>query len=355
MHFTITESSGQTDPGGQSGPPISVQDIQQTTSKNLSKTQSGLPFSGHSTGTTLGQYYPGQTSEQGFNTGMPLPSQLGTGNVGDTSSGQPKFVRPPTTGQKTTVPLLPGQQNLSNLQGQQNMSSSSLPEQRSLSSSLIQGQLHLPGHPLPTQQNHNNTLTQGVHGQQNLSGPPLSKQNLSGPILQGQSNLSGPPLPGPPLQTQQYPSLQGQQKSGHSYLEPTNMPISNLHGQSSLSVPPLMGQQNISPPPMPGQQNIITPPLTNQQSFNRPPLVGQQNLSSPQVHPPVPGQPVGQMINPAMNLPQSGQRQYTSGPPMQGQSMGNPLGFNRNPPGAMPNYQHTGYQSYNNVCLQKYF
>ncbi|XP_054002106.1 protein transport protein Sec24C isoform X2 [Hylaeus anthracinus] len=301
---TSSGSTRQTDPGGQSGPPVPGQDIQQHTSASTipSTTQSGLPFSGHSTGTTLGQYYPAASPDSGFKAGLPLPSQPGLGNVTDTSTGQPKFTRPPTTGQKSTAPPLPGQQNLSTIPlGQQNVSSSSSSGQQSLSTPLIPGQMH-------------------------LSGPPMSKQNLSGPPLQGQSNISGPPLPGPPLPGQ-YPPLQGQLK----------------HGQSNMSGPPLMGQQNMPPPPMSGQQNVNAPPLPNQQSYNRPPLGG-QNLTGP--HPPLPGQSVGQMMNPAMNL-QQGQKLYTPGSPMQGQSMGT-LGLNRNPPGTMPNYQQTGYQGYNN-------
>ncbi|XP_076618256.1 COPII coat complex component secretory 24CD [Colletes latitarsis] len=350
LDATPSGPSGQTDPGGQSGPSISGQDIQQqtTTSTNISTAHSGLPFSGHSTGTTSGQYYPGQTlsPEHGFNAGLSSQSQSGLGNVTDTST-QPKFTRPPPTGQKSTVSPLPGQHNLSTLplQGQQNLSNLPLQGQQNLSNLPLQGQQNVSNSPLSGQQSLSSSL---MPGQPHISGPQMSKQNLSGPPLQGQSNISGPPLPRPPLQGQQYPPLQGQQKPGHSYPESTNMAASNLHCQSNLSGPPLMGQQNIPPPPMPGQQNVNVPPTTNQQSFNRPPLVGQQNVSGPQVHPPLPGQPVGQMINSAMNVAQSAQKQYTTGPPMQRQSMGNPLGVNRNPPGTMPNYQQAGYQGYNN-------
>ncbi|KZC10745.1 PREDICTED: protein transport protein Sec24C [Dufourea novaeangliae] len=362
---------GQTDPGEKTAPPISGQDLQQTSSENLSTHQSGLPFSEHSTGSNPGKYYPGQnvSSEQGFNTG--LSTQTAQRNITDTPSGQPNFPRPPTTGQKSTGPPLPGQQNLSNLplQGQPNLSNSPLPGQQNLSGPLMSGPPNFSGPPLPSQQSQSNTATQGVHGQQNLPGlpplpkqtlsgaPPLSKQNLSGPPLPGQSNISGPPLPGPPLPG--HPSMQAQQRPNQSYLEQSNMPMSNLHGQSNLSGPPLMGQQNILPPPMsgqqniappplPGQQNIAPPPLPGQQNFNRQPFLGQQNLSGPQVPPPLPGQAMGQMMNPPSNLPQSTQRQYASNPPMQGQGIGNPLGHNRSPPGTMPGYQPAGYHGYSN-------
>nr|XP_031826697.1 protein transport protein Sec24C [Nomia melanderi]XP_031826698.1 protein transport protein Sec24C [Nomia melanderi]XP_031826700.1 protein transport protein Sec24C [Nomia melanderi]XP_031826701.1 protein transport protein Sec24C [Nomia melanderi] len=319
---------GQTDPGGKSvPPPISGQDLQQkATSKNLSTLQSGLPFSGHSTGSNLGQYYCGQnvSSEQGFNTG--LSNQSGQGNVTDAPHGQPNFPRPPTTGQKSTVSALPGQQNLPNLplQGQPNLSNSPLPGQQTLSNPLMPGQPHLSGPPLPNQQSQNNTVAQGVHEPQNLPGPPpLSKQSLS-----GQSNLPGPQIPGPPLPGQQYPPMLGQQ--------------SNLHSQSNLPGPPLMGQQNMPPLPMSGQPNIGPPPLPGQQSFNRSSLMGQQTLSGPQGQPPLPGQPVGQITNATSTLPQSGHRQYSSGAPVQGQTMGNPLA-----PGSMAGYQPSNYPGYN--------
>ncbi|XP_076233230.1 COPII coat complex component secretory 24CD [Calliopsis andreniformis] len=335
-------SIGQTDPGGKSGPPVPGQDMQQqkAPSKSLSTPQSGLPFSGHSIGSNVGQFYPGQTasSEQGFNSGLPSPGQHqpGQGNVTDASVGQPNVPKPPIMGHRLTGPPLPGQQNVSSsLTGPPNPGS------------FMTGQSNLHGPPLPGQQGHSNTLTQGMVGQQILAGPPLSKQNLSAPPL-GQPNLSGPPLSGPPLPGQQYPPLQGQQKPGHSYSEPSNMPMPNLHSPASPPGPPLMSQQTIPPPPLPGQQSSAPSSLTNQQSFSRPPLLG-QNLSGPQTQPPLPGQPMRDVMNPAANLQQQSQRQYATGPPpLPGQNMGSPLGLNRNPPGAMPNYQHPGYQSYNN-------
>ena len=329
---------GQTDPGGQSGPPISSQDMQQqkATSKSVSAPQPGLPFSGHAAGAGVGQFYP----EQGFNPGMPTHGQHQPdvqGNVADASVKQLSFPKPPAMGQRPPAPPLQGQKNLSNVP---------LPGQQNPSGSFMTGQPNLPGPPL---QSHNNTLAQGMLGQQILAGPPLSKQNLSGPPMQGQPNLSGPPLPGQPIPGQQYPPLPGQQKQpGHPYSEPSNMPMPNLHGQSTLSGPPSMGQQNIPPPPLPGQQSAAPPPLTNQQNFNRPPLLGQQSLTGPQAQPPLPGQPIRDTMNPSAHLSQQGQRQYATGPPMQGQSMGSPVGLNRSPPGAMLNYQHSGYQGYNN-------
>ncbi|CAL7951975.1 unnamed protein product [Xylocopa violacea] len=316
-------STGQTDPGGKSGPPISGHNTQEqrTTLKASTPQPTGLPFSGHSTGSTPGHYYPGQSlPSEVFNAGLSSPSQHQSGqmNVTDTS-GQSNFSRPPM-GQKSTAPPLPGQQSTSN--------------------PMTLGQQNLPEPPLSNQQSHNNALMQGVHGQQNLTGPSLSKQNLPGPPLQTQQNLAGPPLSGPSIPGQHYSPLQGQQKPSHSYTEPPNAAMSNLSG------PPLMNQQNIHPPSMSVQQNIAPPPLGNQQGFNRPPLLG-QNLPNSQMPPLLPGQAIGQMIN--TNLPQSGQRSYASGPPMQGQNIGSPMGINRSPPGAMPNYQHTGYQQgYNN-------
>ncbi|XP_076277472.1 COPII coat complex component secretory 24CD isoform X2 [Lasioglossum baleicum] len=283
---------GQTDPGGNPMSPISGQDLQQKAiSKNPSTFQSGFSFSGHPMDSNLGQYYPGQNTlpEQGFNAG--LTNQSGQRNVVDPSPGQPSFPRPLPTGQKSTPPL-PGQPNLSNLpmQGQPNLSNSPLPRQQNLSNPAMPFQPHLSGPPLPGQQTQNNATPYGVHGQQNLPRPPppLSKQNLS-----AMSNLPAPP--GPPLPGQQYP------------------------------------------PPMQGQQN-----------FNRQPYMGQPNLPEPQAQPPLPGQPIGQMMNTASNVPPSSQRQYTSAPPMQGQTMGAPLGMNRFAPGAMAGYQPVGYQGYNN-------
>ncbi|XP_076642810.1 COPII coat complex component secretory 24CD isoform X2 [Halictus rubicundus] len=380
---------GQTDPGGNPLSPISGQDLQQKAiPKNPSTFQSGFPFSGHPMDSNLGQYYPGQTTlpEQGFNAG--LTNQSGQRNVADPSPGQPSFSRPPPTGQKSTPPL-PGQPNLSNVptQGQPSLSNSPLPRQQNLSSPSMPFQPHLSGPPLPSQQSQNNATPHGVHGQQNLPGPPPPKQNLS-----ALSNLPSPPLPGPPLPGQQYPPMQGQQRPGQSYPEYSSMPSYNLHGQSNLPGPPLMGQQsmpsppmsnqqtmppppmsnqqniapppipsqqafppppmssqqNIAPPPMLGQQNMATSLLPGQQNFNRQPYTGQQNLPEPQAQPPLPGQPMGHMMNATSNLPSSGQRQYTSAPPMQGQTMGAPLGVNRFTPGAMAGYQTGGYQGYNN-------
>ena len=257
-------------------------------------------------------------------------------NVTDTSE-QSNFSKPPM-GQRSTAPPLQGQQNVSN---------SSLPEQQNLSNPVMPGQTNLSGPPLSNQQTYNSMIMQGAHGQQNLIGP--SKQNLSNPLLQTQQTLSGPPLSTPPLPPGHYSSLQGQ-KSSHSFLEPQNMSTSNLSG------PPLMNQQNIHPSSVVGQQSGAPSLLTNQQSFNRPPLLGQQTVTNSQMPPPLPSQSVGQMINSGTNLLQTGQRPYTSGPPVPGQHMGNPLGISRNPSSAMPNYQHTGYQGYNNVRLVlKYF
>lgn len=237
------------------------------------------------------------TFQSGFPfSGHPMDSNLGQyypgqRNVVDPSPGQPSFPRPPPTGQKSTPPL-PGQPNLPNLpmQGQPSLSNSPLPRQQNLSNPAMPYQPHLSGPPLPGQQTQNNATPYGVHGQQNLPAPPppLSKQNLS-----AMSNLPAPP--GPPLPGQQYP------------------------------------------PPMQGQQN-----------FNRQPYMGQPNLPEPQAQPPLPGQPIGQMMNAAPNLPPSGQRQYTSAPPMQGQTMGAPVGPNRFTPGGMAGYQPVGYQGYNN-------
>lgn len=292
-------------------------------------------------------------SEQGFNPGLSSPGQQpGQGNLIDASAGPPNLSKPPTMAQRSTAPHLQGQQHLSNvpLQGQQNVSTSTLSGQQNTSGPFMSGQSNLLGPPLPGQQGHN-TIAQGMLGQQILAGPPLSKQNLSGPPLPGQPNLSGPSLSRPPLPGQQYPPLQGQQKPG-SYPEPSNMTMSNLHGPSNLPGPPLMSQQNIPPPPMSGQQSGgASSPLTSQQSFNKPPLLGQQNLSGPPVQLPLPGQPMRDVMHPTTNLSQQSQRQYTTGPPLPGQNMGSPLGLNRNPPGAMPNYQQPGYQGYNNVCL----
>lgn len=263
-----------------------------------------------------------------------MPSnQSGQLNVTDTSE-QSNFPRPPI-GQRSKVALLQGQQNVS--------STSSLPGQN-FSNPIISGQPNLSGPPLPNQQTHKDMLMQGAHGQ-NLIGSSLSKQSLSNPLLQTQQNLSGPSLSTPSLPGQHYSSLQGQQKPGHSFPEPQNMPISNLSG------PPLTNQQNIHPSPMSGQQNVAQSSLINQQGFNRPPMLGPQNLSGSQM-PPLPGQSTGQMINSGATLSQSGQRSYTSGPPIQGQHMGNPAGISRSPTSAMPNYQHTGYQGYNNVYLK---
>lgn len=271
-----------------------------------------------------------------FNTGLSSSQhQHGQTNVTDTSE-QSNFPRLPI-GQRSTGPPL---------QGQQNLSSSPLPGQQNLSNPIISGQPNLSGPPLSSQQTHNNTIMQGMHGQQNLIGSSLPKQNLSSPPLQTQPSLPGPPLSAPPLPGQHYSPLPGQQKPNHSFPEPPSMSMSNLSG------PSLMTQQNIHPLPMSGQQNVAPSSLTNQLGFNRPPLLSQQNLPSSQMPPPIPGQPVGQqVINSGTNLLQSGQRPYTSRPPMQGQQMGNPLGINRSPPNAIPNYQHTGYQGYNNVCL----
>ena len=69
---------------------------------------------------------------------------------------------------------------------------------------------------------------------------------------------------------------------------------------------------------MSGQQNVAQSSLINQQGFNRPSMLGPQNLSGSQM-PPLPGQSAGQMINSGATLSQSGQRSYTSGPPIQGQ------------------------------------
>ncbi|XP_017761050.1 PREDICTED: protein transport protein Sec24C isoform X2 [Eufriesea mexicana] len=308
-----TTSSGQTEPGGKSGPPVPGQNVQeQKTALKASTSQlTGLPFSGHSTGNIPGHYYSGQTlsSEQVFNTGLSSNQhQHGQMNVTDTSE-QSNFPRLPM-GQRSTGPPL---------QGQQSLSSSPLPGQQNLSNPIIPGQPNLSGPPLSSQQAHNNTIMQGIHGQQNLIGSSLPKQNLSSPPLQTQPSLPGPPLPAPPLPGQHYSLLPGQQKPNHSFPEP------------------------------PSQQNIAPSSLTNQQGFNRPPLLSQQNLPSSQMPPLIPGQPVGQqVINSGTNLLQPGQRPYTSRPPIQGQQMGNPLGINRNPPNAIPNYQHTGYQGYNN-------
>lgn len=296
----------------------------------------GLPFSGHSTGTTSGNYYPGQTltTEQVFNAGIASNQHQSGGqlNVTDTSE-QSNFPRPPI-GQRSKVALL---------QGQNVSSSSSLPGQN-FSNPIISGQPNLSGPPLSNQQTHKDMLMQGTHGQ-NLIGPSLSKQSLSNPLLQTQQNLSGPSLSTPSLPGQHYSSLQGHQKPGHSFPEPQNMPISNLSG------PPLTNQQNIHPSPMSGQQNVAQSSLMNQQGFNRPPMLGPQNLPGSQM-PPLPGQSAGQMINSGATLSQSGQRSYTSGPPIQGQHIGNPAGISRSPTSAMPNYQHTGYQGYNNVYLK---
>ncbi|XP_017888499.1 protein transport protein Sec24C [Ceratina calcarata] len=319
-----TGSTGQTDPGGKSGPPILGPNVQEQklAPKPTISQAAGLPFSGHSTGTTSNQYYPGQNlpSEQMFNAGMSFPSQpeVGQANAAD-SSAQSNFPRPPTEQRSIAAPL-PGSRNV-------------------LDPRMTPGQQNLPESSLPNQQTHNNTLMQGVHGQPNFTGPPLqtSKQNWSGPPLPTQQNLSGPPLPGPPLSGQYYPTSQGQQKLSHSYPEPPN--VTNLSG------PPVMNQQSIHPP-MPGQQGAPPPLLTNQQGFNRPPLLGQQNMPGSQM-PPLPSQTVGQM-NSGTNLPPSGQRPYASGPPMQGQNMRSPLGVSRNPAGTMPSYQHAGYQGYNN-------
>ncbi|XP_060832683.1 protein transport protein Sec24C [Bombus pascuorum] len=315
-------STGQTDPGGKSGSAISGQNMQEQKAALKASTPqlTGLPFSGHSTGTTSSHYYAGQTlqSEQAFNAGLSSNQhQPGQMNVTDTSE-QSNFPKPPM-GQRSTAPPL---------QGQQNVSSLSLPGQQNLSNPIMPGQTNISEPPLPNQQIHSNMLMQGTHGQQNLIGPP--KQNLSNPLSQTQQTLSGPPISTPPLPGQHYSSLQGQQKSGHSF------------------GPSQMNQQNIHPPPIPGQQSGAPPSLTTQQGFNRPPLLGQQNLPNSQMPPPLPGQPMGQMINSGTNLPQSGQRPYTSGPPMQGQHMGNPVGVSRSSPSTMPNYQHTGYQGYNN-------
>ncbi|XP_033335256.2 COPII coat complex component secretory 24CD isoform X1 [Megalopta genalis] len=383
---------GQTDPGGNPVSTISGQDLQLKAGlKNPSTFQSGFPFSGHSMESNLGQYYPGQNAspEQGFN--ARLPNQSGQRNVVDAAPGQPNFPRPPPTGQKS-VPPLPSQPSMPNLpmQAPPPSSNSPLPRHQNLPTPLMPLQPHLSGPPLPNQQNQNNAAPQGVHGQQTLSGPPpLSKQNLSQNLAQSNlpAHLSGPPLPG-----QQYPPMQGQQRPGQSYSDYSNVTSYNLHGQSNLPGPPLMGQQsmppppmssqqnlpppplssqqniapplmssqqnippppissqqNIGPPPMSGQQNIAPPPLPGQQNFNRHPYMGQQNLPDPQGPPPLPGQPMGHMMNTASNLPPSGQRQYTTGPPMQGQPMVPPLGLNRSVPGAMAGYQPTGYQGYNN-------
>lgn len=275
------------------------------------------------------------SSEQAFNAGLSSSQhQPGQMNVTDTSE-QSNFSKPPM-GQKSTVPPLQGQQNVSN---------SSLPEQQNLSNPIMPGQTNLSGPPLSNQQTYNSMIMQGAHGQ-NLTGP--SKQNLSNPLLQTQQTLSGPPLSTPPLPPGHYSSLQGQ-KSSHSFLEPQNISTSNLSG------PPLMNQQNIHPSLVASQQSGALPLLTNQQSFNKPPLLG-QTVTNSQMLPPLPSQSVGQMINSGTNLLQTGQRPYTSGPPVPGQHMGNPLGISRNPSSAMPNYQHTGYQGYNNVRLfLKYF
>ncbi|XP_029041667.1 protein transport protein Sec24C isoform X2 [Osmia bicornis bicornis] len=331
LDTSVAGSTGQTDPSGKAG-----QDMQQQrpASKNTTPQSMSLPFSGHSTMSTSGQYYSGQTlsSEQMFNTGLSSSNQHQSGqmNVTDTSPGHSNFPRPPVGQRSAALPL----------QGQQNMSSSPLSGQQNLSNPPMPGQANLSGPPLPGQQGHSNAFMQGAPGQHNLPAPPMSKQNLSGPPLPGQPSLSGSSLPPPPLPGQQYSSLQGQQKPGHSYSE-SNMPTSNLSG-----LPP-MNQQNVHPPPMLGQQSVAPPPLTNQQSYSRPPLLGQQNLSAPQMQPPLGGQHVGQMMNSGANMPQTGQKQYASGPPMHGQTMGS-LGLNRSPPGAMPGYQQTGYQSYNN-------
>ncbi|KAK9309798.1 hypothetical protein QLX08_000620 [Tetragonisca angustula] len=325
--------AGQTDPGGKSGSAILGQNLQEqkATLKTSTPQLIGLPFSGHSTGTISSHYHAGQTlsSEQAFNAGLSLsqhqPAQM---NVTDTSE-QSNFSKPPM-GQRSTAPPLQGQQNVSN---------SSLPEQQNLSNPVMPGQTNLSGPPLSNQQTYNSMIMQGAHGQQNLIGP--SKQNLSNPLLQTQQTLSGPPLSTPPLPPGHYSSLQGQ-KSSHSFLEPQNMSTSNLSG------PPLMNQQNIHPSSVVGQQSGAPSLLTNQQSFNRPPLLGQQTVTNSQMPPPLPSQSVGQMINSGTNLLQTGQRPYTSGPPVPGQHMGNPLGISRNPSSAMPNYQHTGYQGYNN-------
>ncbi|KOC60808.1 Protein transport protein Sec24C [Habropoda laboriosa] len=338
-----TSFAGQTDPGGKSEPSIPGQTVQEqkTALKTSTPQPTSLPFSEHSTGTTSGHYYPGQNlpSEQVFNTGLSSSSQHQSGQMNITeTSGQSIFPALPMGQRSTARPL----------QGQQLASSSPLPGQQNIPNPMIPGQPNLSGPPLSSQQSHNNTPMQGVHGQQNLIGSSQSKQHLSCPPLQTQSNLSGPSLPGPPLPGQQYSLLQGQQKPGHSYTEPPNVSMFNVHAQSNLPGPPLMNQQSVHPTPMPGQQSVGPPPLTNQQGFNKPPLVGQQNLSSSQMQPPLPGQPVAQ-INSGTNLPQSGQRPYISGPPpIQGQNIGNPLGVSRSPPSVMPNYQHTGYQGYNN-------
>lgn len=308
---------------------------QKTTLKTSTPQLTGLPFSGHSTGTTSGNYYPGQTlpTEQVFNAGMPSNQhQSAQLNVTDTSE-QSNFPRPPI-GQRSKIALLQGQQNVS--------STSSLPGQN-FSNPIISGQPNLSGPPLSNQQTHKDMLMQGAHGQ-NLIGPSLSKQNLSNPLLQTQQNLSGPSLSTPSLPGQHYSSLQGHQKPGHSFPESQNMPISNLSG------PPLTNQQNIHPSSMSGQQNVAQSSLMNQQGF-RPSMLGPQNLSGSQM-PPLPGQTAGQMINSGATLSQSGQRSYTSGPPIQGQHIGNPAGISRSPTSAMPNYQHTGYQGYNNVYLK---
>ena len=332
LDTSVAGSTGQTDPSGKAG-----QDMQQQrpASKNTTPQSMSLPFSGHSTMSTSGQYYSGQTlsSEQMFNTGLSSSNQHQSGqmNVTDTSPGHSNFPRPPVGQRSAALPL----------QGQQNMSSSPLSGQQNLSNPPMPGQANLSGPPLSGQQGHSNAFMQGAPGQHNLPAPPMSKQNLSGPPLPGQPSLSGSSLPPPPLPGQQYSSLQGQQKPSHSYSE-SNMPTSNLSGL------PSMNQQNVHPPPMLGQQSVAPPPLTNQQSYSRPPLLGQQNLSTPQMQPPLGGQHVGQMMNSGANMPQTGQKQYASGPPMHGQTMGSPLGLNRSPPGAMPGYQHTGYQSYNN-------
>nr|XP_003707701.1 PREDICTED: protein transport protein Sec24C [Megachile rotundata] len=334
LNTSVPSSGGQTDPGGKSGPPISGQDMQQqkTTSKNTMPQPMSLPFSGHSTAPTSGQYYPGQTisSEQMFNTGLSAPSQHQPAQMNATdTSGHMNFPRPPM-GQKSAPPPMQGQQNVSNSSssGQQNFSQPPMPGQPGLSKP-----------PLLNQEGHSNTPMQGPPGQHNLPNPPLLKQNLSGPPFQGPPGSSGPPLSAPPLPGQQY-SLQEQQKYVHSYPD-SNIPASNLPG-----LPP-MNQQNIHPPPVSGQQSAAPPLLPNQQSFNRPPLLGQQNLSGPQ--PPLVGQPGRQMINSGANLPQTGQKPYVPGSPMHGQTMGNPVGLNRSAAGTMPGYQHTGYQGYNDM------
>lgn len=212
-----------------------------------------------------------------------------------------------------------------------------------------------------------------MNNQQNFSRPPIvAQQSMPGSQMHSHllptSAMAHTQIISPPVAPISH--MSPRLPVGPPHGQPHGQPPLGYHTQvtsSSSTMPPQSGAGSYnSIPPLPAQTvtsptgpglsqyelRQFAPPLSTA-AQQQPSTATPSGLGFPQARPTqymqnAPSMPGQMMTNTGSGGPvlaQPGQRQYSSAPPLPGQTLSSPLGMNRMSPGSTPDYQQQpGYQ-----------